>query len=92
MLHCYANRSIALGDRSNLTFPDGTPIYVNGSATRNETFQLLLQSTPPKNASWLGNWLPGPEEGGDLTVSLRFYGPEAGVEEINPNVTAITAL
>jgi len=62
----------SLGDRSNLTFPDGTPLYVDGVATKDGSFQILLESTPPSNESWVGNWLPGPVGGGDLTVSLSF--------------------
>lgn len=40
----------ALGDRSSLTYADGSPVYDNGS--KNDTFQVLVQPAdvqPPKN-------------------------------------------
>lgn len=39
----------ALGDRSNLTYVDGSPVY--GSGSKNESFQVLVQPAnvqPPK--------------------------------------------
>lgn len=65
----------AIGDRSNLTYPDGTPVYPPGN-TEDQTFQVLLQSAdipPPMN--WTNNWLPTPAGGGNFTMNLRFYGP-----------------
>ncbi len=68
----------ALGDRSNLTYPDGRKVYAGGSDVgENGSFQILVQAAdnpPPKN--WSSNWLPGPAGGGDVQVLLRFY--EAG--------------
>ena len=71
----------ALGDRSNLTYPNGSKVYDKasnaGSSQHNGSFQILVQAAnmpPPTN--WTSNWLPGPARGGDLQVLLRFY--EAG--------------
>ena len=68
----------ALGDRSNLTYPDGSKIYAERSDPGDtRPFQILVQAAgdpPPTN--WTSNWLPGPAGGGDLQVLLRFY--EAG--------------
>ncbi|KAB8263707.1 hypothetical protein BDV32DRAFT_119032 [Aspergillus pseudonomiae] len=64
----------ALGDRSNLTYADGAPVY--GTDSKNASFQILLQPAdiePPKN--WTSNWLPAPPGGGEISISLRFYGP-----------------
>ncbi|EME48340.1 hypothetical protein DOTSEDRAFT_48856 [Dothistroma septosporum NZE10] len=64
-----------LGDRSNLTFPSGTPVY--GDNATDGTFQVLVQAadrTPP--ATWTSNWLPGPAGGGNMTALLRWYGAE----------------
>ncbi|PHH92649.1 hypothetical protein CDD83_6253 [Cordyceps sp. RAO-2017] len=87
----------ALGDRSNLTYPDGQPVY--GDGDRNDPFSLLIQPSdvePPAN--WTNNWLPAPAGGGNFTVNLRFYGPEGtllpGGSYVYPVVTkqkAITA-
>ncbi|RMZ42183.1 hypothetical protein CA14_003105 [Aspergillus flavus] len=64
----------ALGDQSNLTYADGAPVY--GTDSKNASFQILLQPAdigPPKN--WTSNWLPAPPGGGEISISLRFYGP-----------------
>lgn len=50
-----------VGDRTyNLTHADGGYVYgPNANSSRDEPFQILLQSadvTPPKN--WTNNWLP----------------------------------
>lgn len=42
----------ALGDRSNLTYPDGTPVYGPNAANDDRVFQILIQAAdlaPPKN-------------------------------------------
>lgn len=74
----------ALGDRSNLTFPDGKFVYKHGGAATeaaDRDFQILIQPadvTPPSN--WTSNWLPGPAGGGqDVSVLLRFYDAYDGV-------------
>ena len=68
----------ALGDRSNLTYPDGSKVYAEASDPGDtRSFQILVQAVddpPPTN--WTSNWLPGPAGGGDLQALLRFY--EAG--------------
>ncbi|KAM0721792.1 hypothetical protein Q7P37_002717 [Cladosporium fusiforme] len=65
----------SLGDRSNLRYPSGLPIYGPGSdAEQDGLFQVLIQAadvTPPSN--WTDNWLPGPSGGGNLTTLLRWY-------------------
>ncbi|KAF3017752.1 hypothetical protein E8E14_006507 [Neopestalotiopsis sp. 37M] len=58
----------ALGDRSNLTF-------ANGSSLRDGDgmFQILVQPgnlEPPTN--WTNNWLPAPENGGIVSLNLRL--------------------
>jgi hypothetical protein len=42
-----------VGDRSNLTYPDGSPVYGTESSTSDGSFQVLVQSaaTPPP-ANW----------------------------------------
>ncbi|KAF7196687.1 hypothetical protein HII31_02057 [Pseudocercospora fuligena] len=73
-----------LGDRSNLTFPDGKLVYEHGGAATgaaDREFQILIQPAdvaPPYN--WTSNWLPGPAGGGqDVSVLLRFYDACDGV-------------
>ncbi|QMW43200.1 hypothetical protein G4B11_006570 [Aspergillus flavus] len=73
------NRS-SLGDRSNLTYADGIPVY--GDDHRDGPFQLLIQPAdiePPAN--WTSNWLPGPSGGGQIDINLRFYGPGEGLQD-----------
>lgn len=51
-----------INDRSNFTYPDGTPVY--GDNERNDEFQILLQSADvPPPANWTSNWLPTPAGG-----------------------------
>jgi hypothetical protein len=53
----------ALGDRSNLTFADGTAVY--GEEANNGPFEILIQPEdvkPPTN--WTSNWLPAQAGGG----------------------------
>ncbi|KAF1989743.1 hypothetical protein K402DRAFT_410857 [Aulographum hederae CBS 113979] len=85
----------ALGDRSNLTYPDGRPLY--GNDDTDGPFSILLQSAdlpPPSN--WTSNWLPAPAGGGNFTVNLRFYGPTqpliAGGSYLYPVVTKQDAI
>ncbi|RAQ46489.1 hypothetical protein AFGD_000130 [Aspergillus flavus] len=73
------NRS-SLGDRSNLSYADGIPVY--GDDHRDGPFQLLIQPAdiePPAN--WTSNWLPGPSGGGQIDINLRFYGPGEGLQD-----------
>ncbi|KAL2864113.1 uncharacterized protein BJX67DRAFT_228759 [Aspergillus lucknowensis] len=84
----------SLGDRSNLTYSDGQPIYDGGD--RDESFQIVVQPAdvvPPGN--WTSNWLPAPTGGGDFDVTLRFYAPSDELSNGGwtfPKVEKITAL
>ncbi|KAH6694084.1 hypothetical protein F5X68DRAFT_248707 [Plectosphaerella plurivora] len=63
----------SLGDGNNLTYPDGQPL---ASGDRGP-FQILLQASdvePPLN--WTSNWLPVTSGGGNVTITLRWYGAE----------------
>lgn len=66
----------SLGDRSNLTFPDGTLVYADGNGSSTDgPFEILLQPadvTPPDN--WTSNWLPAPVGGGPLSFTSKFAG------------------
>lgn len=43
----------AIGDRSNLTYPDGSPVYGTESSTSDGSFQVLIQSAAnPPPANW----------------------------------------
>ncbi|MCJ1397955.1 hypothetical protein MMC11_001151 [Xylographa trunciseda] len=84
----------SLGDRSNLTYPDGTLVY--GNASSNGEFQILMQPanlSPPAN--WTKNWLPAPSGGGVFSVNLRWYGPTSAFTDgsyAEPIVTLQAAL
>lgn len=61
-----------LGDRNNLTFPDGTPL---SELSKDGEFHVLLQAAdvkPPEK--WISNWLPSPAGGGKTSITLRWYG------------------
>lgn len=71
------NRS-SLGDRSNITFPNGQLVYHDGgqpTSHPNGEFQILVQPAdvePPAN--WTSNWVPAPAGGtSELSVLLRWY-------------------
>lgn len=60
----------SLGDRSNLTYDDGQPVY---GTNRNDSFTILIQPAdvaPPAN--WTNNWLPAPAGGGNFTVNCKL--------------------
>ncbi|KAL3444765.1 hypothetical protein BJX65DRAFT_310566 [Aspergillus insuetus] len=66
----------ALGDRSNLTYADGLPVYGGSSESDETSFQILVQPAdlqPPRN--WTSNWLPAPAGGGRMSITFRLYGP-----------------
>jgi len=71
----------ALGDRSNITYASGAPVYGSKSSSDQDgPFQILVQPAdvaPPAN--WTSNWLPAPWGGGSLSVLLRWYGAEASL-------------
>ncbi|PGH28517.1 hypothetical protein GX50_08744 [[Emmonsia] crescens] len=61
-----------LGDRDDLTFPDGTLL---SDKSKDGEFYILLQAAdmkPPKK--WMNNWLPSPAGGGKTSITLRWYG------------------
>ncbi|KAH7064206.1 hypothetical protein BKA63DRAFT_572628 [Paraphoma chrysanthemicola] len=66
-------RRYSLGDRSNLTYADGTHVY--GDASSNGAFSILIQPADViPSSNWTDNWLPAPVGGGEFTVNLRWYG------------------
>ncbi|KAL1796002.1 hypothetical protein ACET3X_006226 [Alternaria dauci] len=63
----------SLGDRSNLTYPDGTHLYAD--ADSDGAFSILIQPADvAPSSNWTNNWLPAPVGGGDFSVNLRWYG------------------
>ena len=66
----------SVGDRSNITYDDGSLIYGPGSNTgKNGPFRILVQQTdivPPQN--WTSNWIPAPKGGasGSFIRKLRW--------------------
>ncbi|KEF54956.1 uncharacterized protein A1O9_08608 [Exophiala aquamarina CBS 119918] len=71
-----------ISDRNELSYPNGTLVYSSGgqafsapvTAIEDAPFQILIQAdAPPQN--WTSNWLPSPQEPGNFTVALRWYGP-----------------
>ncbi|SPJ89691.1 uncharacterized protein FTOL_13052 [Fusarium torulosum] len=81
-----------VGDRSNLTFPDGTPVEEGDE----RPFQVLLQVediAPPAN--WTNNWLPINSGGGNISVTLRWYGAEEEMVDgtyVHPKMEFIDAI
>ncbi|KAH7183308.1 uncharacterized protein B0J16DRAFT_269828 [Fusarium flagelliforme] len=81
-----------VGDRSNLTFPDGSPVETGGEGV----FQVLLQDQnikPPSN--WTNNWLPLNSGGGNISVTMRWYGAEEEMIDgtyVHPKMTLIDAI
>jgi hypothetical protein len=60
----------SLGDRSNLTYADGTPVYADPSS--NGAFSILIQpADKAPGANWTDNWLPAPIGGGVFTVNCK---------------------
>lgn len=60
----------ALGDRSNLTFPDGSLLSEEG---KDGMFEILCQANdvpPPTN--WTGNWLPTTSGGGTVKITRKL--------------------
>ncbi len=63
----------ALGDRSNLTYPDGTQVYGDDKG-RNDAFSILVQPADiPPSANWTANWLPAPKGGGVFSLNCKFF-------------------
>ena len=62
----------SLGDRSNLTYADGTQVYADPSS--NGAFSILIQPADiSPGLNWTSNWLPAPAGGGDFTVNCKLY-------------------
>ena len=86
----------ALGDRSNITYPDESPVYgAEVDANQDESFQILVQPAdvkPPSN--WTRNWLPAPSGGGSVIPQLRFFAAdEDALEHYEyPAVTRMAAI
>jgi hypothetical protein len=60
----------SLGDRSNLTYADGTPVYADESS--GGAFSVLIQPADrAPSANWTDNWLPAPASGGAFTVNCK---------------------
>lgn len=82
----------SLGDRSDLTYPDGTPLKDRDGAS----FEILVQPNdvpPPKQ--YLNNWLPAPAGGGAVSFTLRLFAPSKGMLDGTygyPEVTVIDAI
>ena len=51
----------SVGDRSNITYPDGELVYSNITRGANGRFEVLVQpyNVPPP-VNWTSNWLPAP--------------------------------
>ena len=86
-----------VGDRSNLTFNDGTPVYNDEKPTGEDAeFKVLMQPAdiaPPAN--WTSNWLPAPAGGGPLSFIMRWYVPSLALSNgsyVYPTVEAIPAI
>ena len=61
----------SLHEQSNITYPDGSLVYGDGSTT-DGPFEILLQAAdvaPPEN--WTSNWLPAPAGGGSFSVNCE---------------------
>ncbi|KAJ7193116.1 hypothetical protein GGX14DRAFT_506191, partial [Mycena pura] len=87
----------ALGDRSDMTYPDGTRVYGGTSpANSTEPFYVLLQAAdnPPTAAEWEPNWLPTPAGGAAFRFVLRWFGPTAPLLDgtyTYPTLTTVAA-
>ncbi|KAI1799488.1 hypothetical protein F4811DRAFT_543569 [Daldinia bambusicola] len=57
----------SLGDRSNLTFSDGTPVY---GTSDDAPFDILVQASEPP-ANWTSNWLPSPNAPGPFNLICK---------------------
>jgi hypothetical protein len=65
----------SVGDRSNITYPDGELVYGNGTGSADRGFQVLVQPydvPPPGN--WTSNWLPAPGNGDVFSITCKLFG------------------
>ncbi|KAF2723539.1 hypothetical protein K431DRAFT_282981 [Polychaeton citri CBS 116435] len=85
-----------LGDRSNITYPNGQLVYGTNASVSSGEFQILIQPADlPPPANWTNNWLPAPSGGGSMSAALRFYGGEDDLltgAYIYPKVTKQAAI
>jgi hypothetical protein len=60
----------SVGDRSNITYPDGKLVYGNDTGDDDGSFQVLVQpyNVPPP-ANWTNNWLPAPANGSEFSIT-----------------------
>ncbi|KAE8409514.1 hypothetical protein BDV37DRAFT_277857 [Aspergillus pseudonomiae] len=59
-------------DRTDLAYPDRTPVYEDRSSNDDGSFQVLIQPAdkrPPAN--WTSNWLPIQSGGGDFELACE---------------------
>ena len=90
----------AIGDRSNITYPDGKPVYYGSANYPDEhstgPFQILIQASDVKPpANWTENWLPSPAGGGAVVPQLRWYNAEEAMVKgsyVYPTVEKIAAI
>ncbi|KAI0165810.1 hypothetical protein GGR57DRAFT_512809 [Xylariaceae sp. FL1272] len=61
----------ALGDRSELEFPDGELVY---GSDADGPFEILVQASEPR-FNWTSNWLPSPRTPGRFNMLMRIYVP-----------------
>jgi hypothetical protein len=61
----------SLGDRSNLSYADGTQVYADSSS--NGAFSILIQPADvAPSSNWTNNWLPAQAGGGAFTVNCEY--------------------
>ena len=61
----------SVGDRSNITYPDGSQVYASNST--DGSFRVLVQPynvPPPSN--WTNNWLPAPADCSDFSITREL--------------------
>lgn len=62
----------SVGDRSNITYPDGELVYSNVTGGANGSFEVLVQpyNVPPP-VNWTSNWLPAPANGSEFSITCE---------------------
>ena len=64
----------SVGDRSNITYPDGGLVYGNSTGTADGSFQVLVQPyTAPPPGNWTSNWLPAPANATEFSITSRSF-------------------
>ena len=82
----------SLGDRSNLLYPDGTPL----KDVDDGKFEILVQpdDVPPPDR-YMNNWLPAPAGGGPVSFTLRVFAPAEAMLDgtyLYPEVSVVDAI